>query len=55
MGNWRLELTARKMKLRWGKDPEKYIPEECTITITIYDSDDATQPETQEMHERIQS
>ena len=50
-----LELTAEGKKLSRSKDPEIHIPGRCTITITIYNSDDATQPHTLEMHRQKQT
>ena len=35
-------IDSRIEKLSWSKDPERYIPERCTITITICNCDDAT-------------
>ena len=55
METFRVQLTAVEKKFSWGKDPERYIPERCTITITICNSDDATQSHTREMHWRIQN
>ena len=42
-GNLSSGFDRRGKELSWGKDLEKYIPERCTITITIYKSDIATQ------------
>ena len=43
MGTWKVELTA-KGKFHRSKDPKRHILWRCTITITICDSHDATQP-----------
>ena len=45
----RVELTTEGKSL-----PERHIPGRWTITITIFDSHDATQIHSQEMHCRIQ-
>ena len=45
MKNWRAELTAWGKKVRWGENPGD-IPGRCVITITICDSDDATESHT---------
>ena len=42
METWRVDLTAGGKSLTKVKI-QKYIPGRCTITITIYDSHDATQ------------
>ena len=49
------EIDSRREKLSWSKDPKRYIPRRCTITITIYNCNDATKPHTQEVHNRIQT
>ena len=54
MGTLRVELTSGGKSLP-SKDPESYIPRRCTITISICNSDDATQPHTQKMHSQIQT
>ena len=36
-------INSRKKKFTWDENPERYIPGRCTITITIGNSDDATQ------------
>ena len=36
-------IDSYRKNIRWGEDPEGYIPGRCTITITICNSDDATQ------------
>ena len=48
-------VDSRREKLSRSKDPKRYIPRRCPITITIYKIDDATQPHTQKMHSRIQT
>ena len=50
MKTWREELTPGG-----SEGPERYIQGGCTINITICNSDDATQPNTQEMQRRIQT
>ena len=47
---WRVELTAGV-----NEDPERYISGRCSITITNCNSDDAIQPDTQEIHWRIKT
>ena len=42
-----MELTAGGKSLAEAK---MYIPRRCTITLTICNSDDASQPQIQEMH-----
>ena len=37
-------IDSQREKLSWSKDQERFIPGRCTITITICNSDDATQP-----------
>ena len=36
-------IDSQRKKFSWGKNPERYIPWVCIITITVYNSDDATQ------------
>ena len=48
-------IDSKREKLSWSEDPKRYIPKRCTITMTIRNSDDATQPHTQEKHSRIQT
>ena len=38
MKTWRVELTAGGR----SKDPKRYFPRRCTITLTIYNCRDAT-------------
>ena len=45
-------IDSRREKLSGSKDPKRCVPRRCSITITIYNCDDATQPHTQEMHSR---
>ena len=33
---------CRRKKLSWNKDPKRYFPRRCTITLTIHNSHDAT-------------
>ena len=40
---------GRRKKLSWGEHSERYLPGRCAITITICDSDDATQLHTKKM------
>ena len=54
MKTWRVELTVGGESLAEAKT-QKYIPGRCSITITIHNSDDTTQPHTQEMHSQIQT
>ena len=51
MKSWRVESTAGGK----SEDPKRYIPGRCSIIITIWNSDDATQPQTREMHCWIQT
>ena len=37
-------IDCRKTKLTRGKYKKRHIPDGCTITITIFDSHNATQP-----------
>ena len=37
-------IDSKRKKHSKGKDPKRHIPGRCTITITICDSHDATQP-----------
>ena len=46
---------SRRKKLSWNKDPKRDFPRRCTITLTIHNSHDATEPHTQKMHSRIQT
>ena len=39
-------IDSRREKLSWNKDPKRYIPLRCSVTIIYYDYDDATQPHT---------
>ena len=48
-------IDNRWKKLWWDKDQERYIPRKCTITITVCNCDDCTQPHTLEMHWQIQT
>ena len=48
-------IDNRRERLSWSIDPKRYIPRRCTITITIHNCDDATQPHTQKIHSRIQT
>ena len=34
--------NSRRKKLSWNKDPKRYFPRRCTITLTIHNSHDAT-------------
>ena len=45
-------IDSRWEKLSWS---EEVYSRRCSITITICNSDDTTQPHTQEMHSRIQT
>ena len=47
-------MTAEGKSLA-DKNPEKYIPGRCALTITNCYSDDERQLHTQEMHRRIQT
>ena len=44
MQNCRFELTTGEKF--WGENPERNLPERCAFTITVCDSDDATQSNT---------
>ena len=52
---WRVELTAGGRSLVEKKDPKRNCPRRCTLTLTIHNSHDATEPHTQEMRSRIQT
>ena len=51
------ELTARGKSLAEEKKnkPESHIPVRCNIIITICNSDDTTQSQSQETHSRIRT
>ena len=42
--NQESEIECWRKKLSRGKDPKRHIPGKCTLTMTIGDSHDATQP-----------
>ena len=42
MEAWRVEVTVGGKKLSRGIDPKKHVPGRFTITITIFNSHDAT-------------
>ena len=46
---------SRRKKHSWNKDPKRDFPRRCTITLTIHNSHDATEPHTQKMRSRIQT
>ena len=46
MTNRSIEQTAKGKKLNWDENPERNMPGRCAITITICNSDDATQSHT---------
>ena len=48
-------IDSRREKLSRNKDSKRYIPRRFTVTFTIYNCDDATQPHTQKMYSRIQT
>ena len=48
-------IDSRRKNLSRSEDPERYIPGWFTITITICNSDNATQLHSQEMHIRTQT
>ena len=48
-------IYRRREKFSRNKNPKRYIPRRCTITITIYNCDYATQSHIQKMHWRIQT
>ena len=47
MGNWSVELTTGGKKFRYDKNPERHIPERCTITISICEIRDDTKRKAQ--------
>ena len=55
METWRVKINSGRKGLSRSKDPERHIPGRCTITITVFNSNDATQSHSQEMHSRIQT
>ena len=55
MKAWRVEMTAGGKSLAEAKTPRVIVQRRCTITITVCNSDDATQLHTQEMHCRIKT
>ena len=54
-GNLKNGTDSKRKKISRGKDPKRHILGRCTITITICNSHDATQPHALEMHSRIQT
>ena len=48
-------IDSRREKLSWVKNPERYLPGKFAIIITIYDNDDATQSQTQDVHRRMKT
>ena len=46
---------SRRMKHRWNKYPKRHFPGRFTITLTIHNCHDATEPHTQKMRSRIQT
>ena len=53
--NLKSGIDSRRAKLSWSEDPERYIPGRCNITITICNSDDTSQPHTQDLNIPIQT
>ena len=47
--NLESRIDSMRKKLCWSKDLKRYIPKRYTITITIYNCDDTTQPYTQKI------
>ena len=43
MENWKIKTDSMKKKLNWGENSERDLPGEGAITITICNSEDATQ------------
>ena len=43
----------RRKKHNWNKDPKMHFPRRCTITLTIHNSHDATEPHSQKRRSRI--
>ena len=54
METWRVKLTAGGKSFTETKI-QKYISRRCSITSTIYNCNDASQPHTQKMHSRIET
>ena len=48
-------INSRRKRLVWNKDPKRYFPRKCTVIPTIHNCHDATKPQTQKMHGRIQT
>ena len=46
---------SKRKKQSWNKDPKRHFPRRCTITLTIHNSHDVTEPHAQKMHCRIQT
>ena len=46
---------SRRKKHSWNKDPKRHFRRRYTITLTIHNSHDATEPHTQKMRGRIQT
>ena len=55
MENWKVELKAGGKKFSWGENFKRYLQERCAITITIYNSNDATELPTLKVHRGIQT
>ena len=53
--NLKSGADSRRKKHSWNKDPKRHFPRRCTITLTIHNSHDATEPHTQKMRCRIQT
>ena len=48
-------IESRREKLSWNEGPKRYTSGRCTLTVTIHNCHDATQPHNQKMHGRIQT
>ena len=44
---------SRRKKHSWNKDPKRHFPRRCTITLTIHNSRDATEPHSLKMRSRV--
>ena len=48
-------IDSRRKKLGWNKDPKRYFPRRCAITLTIHNCHDAAKAHTPKMHSQIQT
>ena len=53
--NLESRTDSRRKKHSWNKDPKRHLLRRCTITLTIHNSHDATEPHTQKVRSRIET